>query len=418
MTRSARSSEKGKAGTAPGLLAPLANRAFRTFWVAGFADNLGRWVDTLVLGWLALELTDSVLLVALAGMLRQLPVFLLSALVGSAADRYGRRTMLALAMSANAAICAGLAVLFGLGWLSYPLLVVGAFGLGCGLAVEMTVRRALLADLSDRAALLPAVSLEMLTSNISRVLGPVTAGALLAALGGGVGYAACAAMYGVSALLLWRLRTALAAAPPGAAPAAPAIGMRAALRVLLGDEAIVGVLGMTIAMNVLVFPYQQILAVFARDILHTNAFGFGLLGAADALGATAGIVLLAQRPRTPQAWVFIGGSAAMSLMLMVFSQTTAFPLALAVLTLYGVVHSGFSTMQSGITLHAASPEVRGRAGGWLSMAIGTGPLGLLAMGSVASVLGPPLAVGGSAFCGLLTVAAIAGRYRRFRGYRW
>ncbi len=418
MTPFARPPDSRKAGAATGLLGPLANRAFRTFWVAGLADNLGRWVDVLVLGWLALELTDSVLLVALAGVSRQLPVFLLSALVGSAADRYGRRTMLALAMSCNAAICAGLALLFALGWLSYPLLVAGAFGLGCGLAVEMTVRRALLADLSDRSALLSAVSLEMLTLNISRVVGPVTAGALLAALGGGVGYAACAAAYAVSAALLWRLRMPPPAPRAGEAPAAPAIGMRAALRVLLGEEAIVGVLGMTIAMNMLIFPYQQILSVFARDILHTNAFGFGLLGAADALGTVAGIVLLSQRPRAPQAWVFIGASAAMSLMLMVFSQTSAFLLGLAALAIFGVVHSGFSTMQSVIILHAAPPEVRGRAGGWLSMAIGTAPLGLLAMGSVASLVGPALAVGGSACCGLLMVVAIAGRYRRFRSYRW
>lgn len=406
------------AGRAPGLLAPLAHRPFRTFWVAGLSDNLGRWIDTIVLGWVALSLTNSVWLVAVAGFMRLLPILLLSAVIGSAADRYGRRTMLTAAMALNASVCAAMAGLFFAGALSYPLLAIGAFGLGTGLAVEMTVRRALLADLSDPAALLPAVSLEMLTLNMTRVLGPIIAGSLLAGLGGGVGYAASAVLYAVSALLLARLPQPDGRAAPEGSPPPPSVPMLEALRRLLREEAIVGVLAVTVVMNLAVFQYQQILSVFARDILHTDAFGFGLLSAADALGSTIGIVLLAQRPKAPQAVVFVGSCVGMCLLLTAFTFVTVFPLALVTLLCFGMVHAGFSTMQSSVILRAAAAEVRGRAGGWLSMAIGTGPLGLLVMGWLSAALGPGTAVAAGALTGLALVGGLTLRLPRFRSYRW
>ena len=397
-----------------GLLAPLGAPAFRKLWFAGFGGSLGRWTDVLVLSWVALLLTDSVWLVAVAGFLRHLPMLVLSASIGSAADRFGRAAMARTGMALNSAACACLALAFWLNVLSYPLLLVGALVLGVGLAIDMTVRRALLADLSTREQLLSAVSLEMLTMNVTRVVGPIMAGGLLAVVGGGAGYAVSAALYGAAAFFLWGIPSDRR----GAGDTGQGIPAGTALRRLLGEEAVTAVLVITVFMNILVFPYQQILSVFARDVLGVDAFGFGLLSAADALGSSIGILLLARFPRTPQGWVFLGSSLGMPAVLIIFTQTTTFPLALAALMAFGLTHAGFSTMQSAIVLHAAPSEVRGRAGGWLSMAIGTGPLGMLAVGSLAAATGAAAAVAVGAAAAILLVGGSGVRYRAFRRYRW
>ena len=180
-------------------------------------------------------------------------------------------------------------------------------------------------------------------------------------------------------------------------------GVYANLAVIINVVVIVGVLAVTVVMNLAVFQYQQILSVFARDILHIDAFGFGLLSAADALGSTIGIVLLAQRPKAPQAAVFVGSCVGMCLLLTGFTFVTAFPLALVTLLCFGIVHAGFSTMQSSIILRAAAADVRGRAGGWLSMAIGTLPFGMVLLGVLAEQIGSHAAVVASAVAGMVVL---------------
>ena len=59
------------------MLDALREPHFRKLWLAGVCANTARWMDVLVLGWIALELTDSPLLVGLAGFCRSIPMIAL-----------------------------------------------------------------------------------------------------------------------------------------------------------------------------------------------------------------------------------------------------------------------------------------------------------------------------------------------------
>lgn len=387
---------------------------FRRFVIVGSLVNAGRWIELVLLGWIVAEFTGSVWLVALAGFYRNAPMLVVSALVGELGDRLGRPRMSLFAEGLAAAVCLALGVILLLGERGFPYLAVGAFGLGLSYAIEFPTRRALIADLVGRSALMSAVSLDIFAFNIMRVVGPLVGGVALKALDPGAGYLLLGALYGCAALLFSTVRfpahrTATDTRPPGFVEG---------LRVMRGNATILGIFGVTITMNMLVFPHQQLLPVFARDTLQVDALGLGWLTAATGVGSVIGSGIMARAPNWPQGRTFLLSSISTAVLVVLFAASQSFWVAMGCLIAAGLAQSGFSTMQAATILHAAPPDVRGRATGWLSVMIGFGPLGVLGVGALAGVLGAPLAVAiGAVFAfALLVLQSIAAP--TLRAYRW
>jgi predicted MFS family arabinose efflux permease len=154
------------------------------------------------------------------------------------------------------------------------------------------------------------------------------------------------------------------------------------------------VLAITVLMNALVFPYQQMLPVFARDVLRVGPAPLGLLVGAEGLGAfAASMAIGAGGGRVDHARLFAGSSLATALLLLAFAWSPWYALSLTLQLAIGAAESGFGTMQSAIVLLAAPERARGRAMGILSACIGAQPLGSLWIGFLASRTGAPLAMG-------------------------
>ncbi len=107
--------------------------------------------------------------------------------------------------------------------------------------------------------------------------------------------------------------------------------------------------------------------------------------------------------------VFVLGSLGVLVMGMVFVWSPWYALTFGLLTLSGIAQSGFSTMQSAVTMLATPHDMRGRMMGLLSVCIGVGtPLGALEMGAVATALSIQTAIALNAFAGFaLLLPAIA-----------
>src|SRR5438445_12174244 len=99
-------------------------------------------------------------------------------------------------------------------------------------------------------------------------------------------------------------------------------------------------------MNMLAFPYQFILPVFARDVLAVDPIGLGILGAASGVGSLCGALVLASKGRIPHAgmlyWI---GSLLMSGCVALFAVASRFELAVLLLLLSGLGSSTFSAFQ-------------------------------------------------------------------------
>ena len=84
-------------------------RDFRLMWIAGGLDNTGRWMDSVVMGLLVLNLTDSAFQVALLFVFRWLPMLAFALLSGMIADRTNRWAIMMSARSV--AVIATVAIL-------------------------------------------------------------------------------------------------------------------------------------------------------------------------------------------------------------------------------------------------------------------------------------------------------------------
>ncbi len=104
----------------------------------------------------------------------------------------------------------------------------------------------------------------------------------------------------------------------------------------------------------------------------------------------------------------------MSLCLVGFAASGSFELALVLLGISGLGQAAFSSLQTTIVLSAATDQLRGRAMGALTLAIGSTPFGSLEMGAASVALGAPLAVALNAGACAVLVALVAVRLPRFR----
>ena len=128
----------------------------------------------------------------------------------------------------------------------------------------------------------------------------------------------------------------------------------------------------------------------------------GLLVAADGFGQLAGAGIMAiTRDLRYHGRVFVLGSTGVLLITIVFVWSPWYALTFGLLTLSGIAQSGFSTMQSAVTMLATPHDMRGRMMGLLSVCIGSGtPLGALEMGAMASAVSIQWAISLNAFAGL------------------
>src|SRR6185437_1921682 len=110
-------------------------------------------------------------------------------------------------------------------------------------------------------------------------------------------------------------------------------------------------------------------------------------------GSLLGASVIASYGRMPRSGMFFWvGSCMMSLAVTSFALSKDLPVAVALIALAGLAQSAFASLQSTIVLGGASDQLRGRAMGALTLAIGSAPIGTLEIGAVTVLLGTPVAV--------------------------
>lgn len=170
-------------GAWPEALAPLQLPVFRMLWLAWLAANVSMWMNDVAAAWLMTSLTDSPVMVALVQAASTLPVFALGLPSGALADILDRRRYFAGTQLWVALVAMLLCVLSLADGLSAPLLLLLTFANGIGLAMRWPVFAAIVPDLVDRTRLPAALALNGVAMNVSRIVGPVLAGVVLAGAG-------------------------------------------------------------------------------------------------------------------------------------------------------------------------------------------------------------------------------------------
>lgn len=191
----------------PSSLAPLKGPVFRMLWLAWLAANVTMWMNDVAAAWLMTTLTDSAVMVALVQAASTLPVFVLGLPSGALADIVDRRRYFAITQLWVACVALLLCGASLAGVLSAPLLLALTFANGIGLAMRWPVFAAIVPEVVPRSELPAALALNGVAMNMSRVIGPVVAGALLAGAGAAAVFALNAVLAVAAFVLILRWKT-------------------------------------------------------------------------------------------------------------------------------------------------------------------------------------------------------------------
>jgi MFS family permease len=385
----------------------LQEPSYRRLWVSGLCVNVARWMDLVTMGWLALQLTGSPFMVGVAAFARSAPLMVVGPFAGIVADRVPRGRILVVAQATGVTAALALALAFGSGVGGYWTLVALEVVFGLVWALDFPARRTSLYALLGAGRVAQAVSLETVSMQIAKILGPLAAGVCLARVGPEGCFALMALTYGAGLAASAGLGVRLGG-PVATAPVSVGASMRAGLQAAWASPTVRAVLLVTIAMNTLFFPYQHMLPVFARDVLAVGPVALGTLVAADGCGALIGaLAIAAGRGRLAHRTIFGTAVLVAPVLLVGLAGLRWFPACVALMVVMGIAESGFATMQSTLVLLEAPERLRGGAMGILSACIGTQPLGTLAIGLLAASVGAPTAFLVNAGAALLVIVPLA-----------
>ncbi|CAH0196009.1 MFS transporter [Roseomonas sp. CECT 9278] len=379
-------------------------RDFLRLWMAGLCIFVVRWLEILAVGVFAYAATGSAFVVAVLTMLRLLPMGLFGAFLGAAADRMDRRRALLLVVLSQAVTSAVIAALAFFDAVAVWHLAVASFMNGIAWAADNPVRRAMIGQVVGPARMGVAMSVDVATSNGSRVLGPTLGGALLATVGLDGAFLLSVVIYAPAVAAVLRLpRTP----PADGAVATPVLASIAEGFALVRREPrLVGALLVTLLFNLFGWPCTSMIPVIGKDRLELGPQGVGLLAGMDGVGAFLGAVTIALLARPAQyKAIYLGGISLFLAMTVAFALATGPLVAGAALVLSGVGGAAFAIMQPTLVFLGAPAEMRSRVLGLLSVCIGLGPIGFLALGGLAELFGASAATAMMALAGLAAIAA-------------
>jgi predicted MFS family arabinose efflux permease len=271
----------------------LRYRAFRRLYSALLLSQLGFWVSHISLQYVTERLSgSSPEALGLLLMLLHLPQLFLAPLTGVAADRWNRRAILVSGYAALAGLIGVLAVMVARDSARLELLYLVSLGIGLSNAWIGPANHAAVADTVPARDLPSAIALGSMAMNLTRVAGPLVAGAILLASGPATSFALFAVSLLAVIALLFRVR--LRAIQRDAGEEGVLARLRTGLRHARERHPALPVLITVAVMSVFGVSHVALHAVFASTTLGDLDY-FPYLGAASGVGAIAGALAIGLR---------------------------------------------------------------------------------------------------------------------------
>jgi MFS family permease len=397
-------------------LRALRHRDFRFFGLGRLVSLSGLWMQTIALSWLAYQLTDSPLMLGLINFVALLPAGLVSLVGGVVSDWFPRRTLILVTQIVLAFQALTLAVIAWIGLIQVWHIVVAVFVVGVSDAIEQPARFVFLMEIVGEEDFTSAVGLNSVVASVARSIGPIVAGALISWIGAAGSFLANFVIYllVIGIFLLMRL--------PAGGDAGRSLCSGAGRSLHLGRDLLAGlvyiwrnrtirvILLLVAVPTFLAQPYVALLPVFARDVLRTDASGYGVLMGAAGLGAACGALIAAGiELKCSKRWL-LGASLAFPAFLALFACSCRIAPSIGLLCLVGASQLVQQVLTSSLLQFAAANEFRGRVASFFSLFNnGLTRLGGIQAGAIAQYWGAPAAVLSGTLSSLLWVLAVIWR---------
>lgn len=367
-------------------LRTLRHRNFRLLLEGALISSSGDFMQNVAQSWLVWDLTRSPVAIGIVAFFDSMPRLLVGALGGAIADRFDRRRVLLITqtLAMIQAILYWLAVWFDV--IAFWHIVVLAFFLGIVNTINQTARQSLVNSLVPREELLNAIGLQSSVFNFSKILGPSAGGVII----GFIGIADCFLINALSFLALifnlhllelpaWEARTDRKSIWAD---------IKEGFMYVRSNRRIFHIISISYVMAMFGAPFNRFVPIFATNILHVGATGFGILMSAPGFGATMAALSLAsvKKMRVGVRWICICVLGfALSLTLFAFSRS--FVLSFVFLAMVGFCQIAERALSNTAIQIETPPNLLGRVLSLFFMDRGLWSLGSILIGTAASVIG-------------------------------
>jgi MFS family permease len=398
-------------------LVALRYRDYRLLLIGQVVSLAGSQMQLAALNWHVYELTREPIYLGMIGLVRVIPIVVLSLIGGVMADAVDRRRLMLLTQTALALVAAVLAAITFGGAVSVWLIFLLSAAASAATAFDLPARQALVPRLVPREHLPNALSLYTTMFQVATIAGPFLAGQVIARANIAWVYAINAVSFAAVIAALALLRTDTAPRPGEAQP----VNMQSALE---GFRFVwrTPIIRWTMLLDFVATLFSSanaLLPVFAQDVLHVGADWYGVLAAAPSVGAFATGALMSTLVASVrrQGRVLLASVAAYGLATVVFGLSVWPWLSFLALAGTGAADTVSMVLRNTIRQLATPDTLRGRMTSVNMIFFMGGPqLGELEAGLVAQAFGAPFSVISGGLGCLLAVGFVAWGVPSLRGY--
>jgi MFS family permease len=273
-------------------------------------------------------------------------------------------------------------------------LALGAFLVGLSSAIDEPARAAFFPRLLPRPLLRSAVPLISMAFGSSRIIAPSIAGFLIAAAGAPTVFLLSAAAVSTMIAVLFLIRPQRAAAPSHGSLLS---NFTESLRYIRANEAFAKAIGAALVNATLAMGFIHVLPVFAKDVLHIDSRGLGILTAAVGAGALTGFLSYAwvQSRMSPRNLI-VGALTVYNVALIGFAFSDWYWLSFCTILLAGLCHAYFLTCVQVMLQTLVEDRYRGRVMSVFTLVWSLMYLSGFLLNSAGALAGPRLALAGGA----------------------
>ncbi len=375
------------------LFASFDYKNFQFFWSGAFLSNIGTWMQTIALNWFVFSITNSAFYLGLVNFSSNIPIFLLVLFAGVTADNVNRKKLIIWTQTAMMILAFILGVLVSIKHHNIHLIIIITIGSGIMNAIGIPAWQAFVSDIVPKENLLNAIALNSAQFHTARLLGPALAGLVLGIWGPAYNF------YINSVSFLAVIIAFIAIKEPYKSENSEKkddmlTQLKNGFTYTKQQPIIINLLLATGIMSFFALSYIVLMPIIAKEILKSDARGFGFLMSANGLGAVIGSLITAYFSKIVRKDIMIcTGTVFLGIFIFFLALSKIFWLSMVILVVIGtfflITISSLNTSIQELTPH----DKRGRIMSMFAwMFMGIMPFGALFFGTIAQKFSTPIAI--------------------------
>ena len=387
---------------------------FRRHCVGVAFHSAGSGGEQVLFGLLIFQLTGSSVWVGFSLALYYGPMMVVGVFGGAIADWADRRTLLRRVEIALVILFSLYGALIGQGGIEPWHLLLMVLGAGCVRALHQPARASYAFDLVGAERIVPGLGLLNVGQRLGQLIGALLVGSAMQRLGPDAAYYLLALAHLAGFRVFSRLQFAGASAVTN--PVSLTTNVHEYIAELRNNRNLAVLIGVTITVEIFGFSFATALPELATARLGVGAEGLGVMQATRAAGGLiAGVFLAGASGLNRRGLYLVAAIYGFGAGLCLLALAPTFLLAVIAIMLVAAAATSVDIFTQSMMQLAVPNALRGRAMGAWVFAAGTGPVGHLQMGALASSLGAGMALGvnGAALIivGLLITVVLPGLRR-------